>query len=178
MADNVLKNAFGLAGAEQDVLADVGYVARDAPLYRTFTVRDTIEFARATNLQNATRVFQAGERHYDIGNDFYKLWLDQQLLYTCAYFPHPDATLEEAQIAKMDHVCRKLQLKAGESVVEAGGGWGGFALFMAKNYGVRAVGIDINPVRIAEANAEAERLRLRVAELEAQLARGGEGKAK
>src|ERR1700680_3851580 len=50
-------------------------------------------------------------RHYDLGNDFYKLWLDSELVYTCAYFPSPSATLDEAQIAKMDYICRKLQLK-------------------------------------------------------------------
>src|SRR5512144_399721 len=55
--------------------------------------------------------------HYDLGNDFYKLWLDDQLLYTCAYFPTRDATLEEAQIAKMDLVCRKLRLTSGERIV-------------------------------------------------------------
>ncbi len=71
--------------------------------------------------------------HYDIGNDFYKLWLDREALqYTCAYFADPAMTIEQAQQAKMHHVCRKLQLKPGERVVEAGGGWGGFALFMAQ----------------------------------------------
>jgi hypothetical protein len=65
--------------------------------------------------------------HYDIGNDFYKLWLDREALqYTCAYFADPAMTIEQAQQAKMHHVCRKLQLKPGERVVEAGGGWGGF----------------------------------------------------
>ena len=74
--------------------------------------------------------------HYDLGNDFYRLWLDRQMVYTCAFFPTPDCTLEEAQIAKMDRVCRKLQLKPGDRVVEAGCGWGALALFMARNYGV------------------------------------------
>ena len=62
--------------------------------------------------------------HYDIGNEFYRLWLGRTMAYTCAYYPSEDATLDEAQTAKMDHVCRKLRLKAGESVVEAGFGWG------------------------------------------------------
>ena len=75
---------------------------------------------------------------YDIGNDFYNLWLDRDAhQYTCAYFADPSMTIEQAQQAKMHHVCRKLQLKPGETVVEAGSGWGGFALFMAQNYGVR-----------------------------------------
>ena len=63
-------------------------------------------------------------RHYDLGNEFYQLWLDRQLSYTCAYFPSPEITLEEAQIAKMDHVCRKLRLRPGIAAVEAGCGWG------------------------------------------------------
>ncbi|MDH3390138.1 MAG: class I SAM-dependent methyltransferase, partial [Gammaproteobacteria bacterium] len=71
--------------------------------------------------------------HYDIGNDFYRLWLDtEQMQYTCAYFPDPAMTLEQAQTAKLHHVCRKLQLKPGDKVVEAGCGWGGLALFMAR----------------------------------------------
>lgn len=61
--------------------------------------------------------------HYDIGNDFYKLWLDtEEMQYTCAYFPEADMTLEQAQVAKLHHVCRKLRLEPGDSVVEAGCG--------------------------------------------------------
>jgi len=59
-------------------------------------------------------------RHYDLGNEFYRLWLDRDLVYTCAYFPTPDATLEEAQVAKMDLVCRKLGLQPGERVIVEG----------------------------------------------------------
>ena len=69
--------------------------------------------------------------HYDIGNDFYKLWLDrEEMQYTCAYFPHENMTLEEAQVAKLHHICRKLSLKPGDTVVEAGCGWGGLARFI------------------------------------------------
>ncbi len=62
---------------------------------------------------------QNARQHYDLGNDFYRLWLDDQMVYTCAYFPTPDATLEEAQIAKMEHVCRKVDLRPGDRVVVA-----------------------------------------------------------
>ena len=75
--------------------------------------------------------------HYDIGNDFYQLWLDRQLVYTCAYYPTRSAELEAAQIAKMDHVCRKLNLQPGERVIEAGCGWGALAMHMARHYGVQ-----------------------------------------
>jgi cyclopropane-fatty-acyl-phospholipid synthase len=93
--------------------------------------------------------------HYDIGNDFYRLWLDQQLVYTCAYFPTPSAGLEEAQVAKMDHVCRKLRLRQDESVVEAGCGWGALALHMAREYGVRVRAYNLSGEQIAHARQRA-----------------------
>ncbi len=93
--------------------------------------------------------------HYDIGNDFYRLWLDERMQYTCAYFPSPAASLETAQIAKMDHVCRKLRLRPGETVVEAGCGWGGLALHMAKHYGVRVRAYNISREQIKSARERA-----------------------
>jgi len=89
--------------------------------------------------------------HYDLGNEFYKLWLDSDLVYTCAYFPTPSATLEQAQTAKMDHICRKLQLQPGETVVEAGCGWGALALHMARNYGVFVKAFNISHEQIVHA---------------------------
>jgi cyclopropane-fatty-acyl-phospholipid synthase len=98
--------------------------------------------------------------HYDLGNDFYKLWLDRQLVYTCAYFPHPEATLEEAQEAKLDYICRKLQLKPGERVVEAGCGWGSLALHMARRYGVTVKAFNISHEQIQYARNRAAELGL------------------
>jgi len=93
--------------------------------------------------------------HYDLKTDFYQRWLDRQLLYTCAYFPTPSATLEEAQTAKMDHVCRKLQLLPGETVAEAGCGWGALALHMAKHYGVRVKAFNLSHEQIVHARQQA-----------------------
>jgi cyclopropane-fatty-acyl-phospholipid synthase len=93
--------------------------------------------------------------HYDIGNDFYKLWLDERMLYTCAYFPDTDTGLEDAQLAKMDHVCRKLRLQPGEKVVEAGCGWGALALHMAKHYGVTVASYNISGEQISLARQRA-----------------------
>ncbi len=93
--------------------------------------------------------------HYDIGNGFYKLWLDERMLYTCAYFTRPDLSLEEAQLAKMDHVCRKLRLRPGETVVEAGCGWGALAIYMAKQYGVKVYAYNISREQIAHARQRA-----------------------
>src|SRR5580704_11752957 len=76
--------------------------------------------------------------HYDLGNDFFALILDRTLMmYSCAIFERPDATLEEASAAKVDRICRKLDLRAHDHLVEIGTGWGGFAIYAAKNYGCR-----------------------------------------
>ena len=83
-------------------------------------------------------------RHYDIGNDFYSAWLGPTMAYTCAYYPTPTDTLEVAQFAKMDHVARKLRLRPGQSVVEAGCGWGSLALHMARHYGVKVRAFNIS----------------------------------
>jgi cyclopropane-fatty-acyl-phospholipid synthase len=96
-------------------------------------------------------------RHYDLNVDFYKLWLDSKLVYTCAYFPEADATLEQAQIAKMDHVCRKIQLQPGERVVEAGCGWGALALHMARHYGARVRAFNVSHEQIIVARDRARR---------------------
>jgi cyclopropane-fatty-acyl-phospholipid synthase len=93
--------------------------------------------------------------HYDLGNDFYRLWLDREMSYTCAYFARPTCTLEEAQIAKMHHVCRKLRLRNGETVVEAGCGWGALALFMARHYGISVKACNISREQIAYARGRA-----------------------
>lgn len=95
--------------------------------------------------------------HYDISNDFYQLWLDSQMVYTCAYFPEPAMTLEEAQRAKMDLVCRKMWLKPGETVVEAGCGWGALALHMAQHFGVKVKAFNISTEQIAFARERAQR---------------------
>ncbi|MGP1684666.1 MAG: class I SAM-dependent methyltransferase, partial [Giesbergeria sp.] len=98
--------------------------------------------------------------HYDIGNDFYRLWLDRDMVYTCAYFSSQTMGLEEAQTAKLDYVCRKLRLAPGESVLETGCGWGALALHMAKHYGaiVKAYNISEEQIAYARERARAEGL--------------------
>jgi cyclopropane-fatty-acyl-phospholipid synthase len=95
------------------------------------------------------------QHHYDLGNDFYRLWLDGEMLYTCAYFPEPGLSLEAAQIAKMELVCRKLRLKGGERVIEAGCGWGALARHMARHYGARVRAYNISAEQIAYARQRA-----------------------
>jgi cyclopropane-fatty-acyl-phospholipid synthase len=93
--------------------------------------------------------------HYDIGNEFYSLWLGETMAYTCAYFPAPEATLDEAQVAKMHHVCRKVRLQPGQQVVEAGCGWGSLALHMARYYGVKVRAFNISGEQISYARRRA-----------------------
>jgi cyclopropane-fatty-acyl-phospholipid synthase len=102
--------------------------------------------------------------HYDLGNDFYRLWLDREMVYTCAYFPSPGTSLEDAQRAKMEYVCRKLDLRPNDRVVEAGCGWGALALYMAREHGVtvRAFNISREQIRYARERASAEGLSNRV----------------
>jgi cyclopropane-fatty-acyl-phospholipid synthase len=121
-----------------------------------------ISWWRAANDLRAAK--ENVHHHYDLGNDFYRLWLDREMVYTCAYFPTPDVGLDAAQLAKMDLVCRKLQLKAGERVVEAGCGWGSLALFMARQYGVtvRAFNISAEQTAFARERARHEGLEARV----------------
>ena len=112
-------------------------------------------FARRNTLAGSKKNIAA---HYDLANSFYQLWLDAEMQYTCAYFDRPTDTLEDAQRQKMDLVCRKLRLQPGELVVEAGCGWGGLALHMARNYGVRVKSFNISKEQIAFARERAARL--------------------
>jgi cyclopropane-fatty-acyl-phospholipid synthase len=97
-------------------------------------------------------------RHYDLSTRFFRLWLDSQLVYSSAYFPDPALTLEEAQIAKMDYVCRKLNLQHGEHVVDIGCGWGALAFHMAKHYGARVQAFSNSHEQIAWARRRAREL--------------------
>ena len=122
-------------------------------------VRRTIK--RLTSRSHSLTNSQSNvHHHYDLGNDFYKLWLDERLVYTCAYYPQSDTTLADAQIAKLDYICRKLRLQPGERVVEAGCGWGALALHMARHYGVsvHAYNLSAEQIRHARQWAQAEGL--------------------
>jgi len=96
--------------------------------------------------------------HYDLSNEFYALWLDRAAMqYTCAYYPDPTLTLEAAQRAKMEHVCRKVWLGPADRVVEAGCGWGGLALYMAARHGARVRAFNISREQILYARERARR---------------------
>ena len=82
--------------------------------------------------------------HYDVGNAFYRLWLDERMVYSCAYYRDSGSTIDSAQVAKLDHICRKLALVPGERFLDVGCGWGALPIHAAQNYGVHAVGITLS----------------------------------
>lgn len=98
---------------------------------------------RLFNLQSTERAFQVGEQHYDTGNDIFEAMLDPTMSYSCGYWHNVD-TLEQAQLNKLDMICRKLELKPGEQLLEIGCGWGGLAYHAAKNYGVEVLGVTVS----------------------------------
>ncbi|MEJ2321038.1 MAG: cyclopropane fatty acyl phospholipid synthase [Gammaproteobacteria bacterium] len=99
--------------------------------------------SRLINRQSTRRAFQVGEQHYDTGNDLFEAMLDPTMSYSCGYWEHA-STLEEAQLAKLDMICRKLQLSEGDHVLEIGCGWGSFARYAAENYGVEVTGVTVS----------------------------------
>ena len=82
--------------------------------------------------------------HYDVGNDFYRLWLDRRMIYSCAYFETGDEDIDTAQQAKLDYICRKLRLRPGERLLDIGCGWGGLVQHAVEHYGVRALGVTLS----------------------------------
>jgi cyclopropane-fatty-acyl-phospholipid synthase len=125
-----------LPGTADDNLADARFPERAKKLGPRHTpVRD----AAAINF------------HYDVGNSFYKLWLDRRMVYSCAYFRSPDDSLDVAQEAKLDLICRKLRLKPGERFLDIGCGWGGLVMHAAEHYGVDATGITLSQNQAAYA---------------------------
>jgi cyclopropane-fatty-acyl-phospholipid synthase len=98
--------------------------------------------------------------HYDVSNAFYRLWLDERMVYSCAYFARADDTLERAQEAKLDLICRKLRLAPGEKLLDVGCGWGGLILWAAERYGVEATGITLSQRQLEHVRSEIARRNL------------------
>lgn len=121
---------------------------------RSWRERIELFLYRRTTLTDARRNVH---HHYDLGNEFYEQWLDADLVYTCAYFTQPSDTLETAQRAKLDLVCRKLCLRPGDTVVEAGCGWGALAIHMAREYGARVKAFNVSREQLAYARERAAR---------------------
>lgn len=141
---------------------DIAALARDL-LTLPRPGRRQLDGRRAAQLQGTLhsreRDRAAIQYHYDVGNDFYSLWLDRNMQYSCAYFPTGAEDLDAAQERKMEHICRKLRLRPGERLLDIGCGWGGLAMYAARRHGVSVIGVTLSKnqmlyatQRIAEAN--------------------------
>lgn len=124
-----------------------------------FNIASVFAIAKAFifNLQSISRAFVVGEAHYDLGNDLYEAMLDKRMTYTCGYWVHAK-TLDEAQEAKLDLICRKIGLKKGDRVLDIGCGWGSFAKYAVEKYGALVVGITISVEQAALARERCEGL--------------------
>ena len=115
---------------------------------KTWSTLGAIIKAKLINRQSTNRAKQVGEKHYDLGNELYGVMLDYLLNYSCGYWKGK-SHLGEAQIAKLELICQKLQLRPGMKVLDIGCGWGGFAKYAAENHGVEVVGITISKEQCA-----------------------------
>ena len=113
------------------------------------------------NPQSKKRAYIVGEKHYDVGNDLFSLMLDERMNYSCGYWRNAE-NLDQAQINKLDLICRKMHLKPGMNVLEIGCGWGGFAKYAAENYGVSVHGVTISKQQVEFAQDSCKDLDIRI----------------
>ena len=161
MAEAYLNEAFDIEGDMvaafelADVLAantrdwtqtlSVAALLRLLPDFKEKKKPEELRAARLNGRKNSpARDRKAIRFHYDVANEFYALWLDPRMVYSCAYFADPTTTLEEAQVRKLDLICRKLSLRPGERLLDIGCGWGGLLIHAATHYDVRADGITLS----------------------------------
>jgi cyclopropane-fatty-acyl-phospholipid synthase len=149
--ESYMTGGLGVRGPLEPVIEAL---TANAPTNASWLQRLKIALPRRNSLRHARHNVH---QHYDLGNPFYQLWLDRELVYTCAYFETPEMSLEDAQRAKHDLVCRKLRLRPGETVVEAGCGWGALAVHMARHYGVQVKAFNVSREQLSYARERASR---------------------
>jgi cyclopropane-fatty-acyl-phospholipid synthase len=145
IAEGFVEDHIHIDGTMRDVMAVAAGLLRGDPVASdTGWWRSTLRKARSAAVHSLERDAAQIRFHYDVSDDFYALWLDPRKVYSCAYFERADMTLAQAQEAKLDLICRKLQLRAGERFLDIGSGWGGLLLWAAQHYGVDATGITLS----------------------------------
>jgi cyclopropane-fatty-acyl-phospholipid synthase len=112
-------------------------------------LRSGANIATVGSIHDRARDAAAIRFHYDVGNDFYALWLDRRMVYSCAYFPTGSESLDDAQVAKLDYICRKLRLRPGDRLLDIGCGWGGLLIYATQRYGVEGVGVTLSEEQAA-----------------------------
>lgn len=146
LGQDYVEGRIDIEGSMRDVMAAAAKLLPGSPMdaarggWLTDLVRKVMSVWRHSVERDARQI----EFHYDLSDDFYALWLDPRRVYSCAYYREPGMTLAQAQEAKLDHICRKLRLTAGERFLDVGAGWGGLLLWAAENYGVDATGITLS----------------------------------
>jgi len=138
LGEAYVREQIDVQGSIGEVIEAVGALVRGAQKRAALWSR--FRATAHTRRQDA----QAIEHHYDVSNDFYRLWLDGNMAYSCAYYRDGNETLDRAQEQKFEHICRKLMLHEGERFLDIGCGWGGLILYAARNYGVQARGITLS----------------------------------
>ncbi len=162
LADAYVRGELDIEGSLGDVMRVAGALVGD-PVRRgrRWPGLDWLAHLRSRWLHRRQRDAHQVRFHYDAGDDFYALWLDPLRVYSCAYYPSPEATLTQAQQAKLDLICRKLQLARGQRLLDIGAGWGALLVWAAQHYGVRATGITLSRQQLAHVGRLIEDLGLR-----------------
>jgi cyclopropane-fatty-acyl-phospholipid synthase len=157
VAQDYVEGRLDIDGSMRDLMHVAAQVAGNQPLAGGAALpilwwRGIVRAARSRARHRAPADAEQIQFHYDVSDAFYDLWLDERKVYSCAYWRDAHMTLEGAQAAKLDHICRKLMLREGERFLDIGAGWGGLLLWAAEHYGVRADGITLSKNQHAHVN--------------------------
>ena len=158
VAEDIVEGRLGFEGTVRDLMAVAAEMLGEdptqvAPANSPLTWwREARLGARSRGRHRPETDARQIEFHYDVSDEFYQLWLDPRRIYSCAYFREPSMRLDQAQEAKIDHICRKLRLQPGERFLDVGAGWGGLLLWAAEHYGVEAHGITLSHNQHAHVN--------------------------
>ncbi|MGC8505003.1 MAG: class I SAM-dependent methyltransferase [Acidithiobacillus sp.] len=147
----------GMEGRYQDLLAVAEAVGDAFPGRKSAGGKGFLSRWGWAQAHNKARDAEAIRYHYDVSNDFYRLWLDRNMVYSCGYFKTGSEDIHQAQEQKLDHICRKLHLQPGERLLDIGCGWGGLLSWAARNYGIHGVGVTLSEEQFAYARERMER---------------------
>jgi len=157
VAQDYVEGRLDIDGNMRDLMRVAAQLAGDEPIAGDAALpitwwRNVARAARSRSRHHAEADARQVQFHYDVSDAFYDLWLDERKVYSCAYWRECNLTLEGAQAAKLDHICKKLMLREGERFLDIGAGWGGLLLWAAEHYGVRADGITLSKNQHAHVN--------------------------